>query len=145
MTASEPINVTNAAVVVEPIKTEADAKVKTDKYVSTITYKDTAAPTVAKAEAKTSGDTATTLTIKASEPLKADVGLVKVNGAYVAANFNGTDTVEISGLSLEAGKTHTVELINIEDLAGNKTVSTTTNFTVSVDSSGTGSYTYCKR
>ena len=135
LTASGPINVTNAAVVVEPIKTEADVKVKTDKYVSTITYKDTAAPTVAKAEAKTSGDTATSLTIKASEPLKAEVGLVKVNGAYVAANFNGTDTVEISGLSLGAGKTHTVELINIEDLAGNKTVSTTTNFTVSVDSS----------
>ena len=135
LTASGPINVTNAAVVVEPIKTEADAKVKTDKYVSTITYKDTAAPTVAKAEAKTSGDTATSLTIKASEPLKAGIGLVKVNGAYVEANFEGTDTVEISGLSLEAGKTHTVELINIEDLAGNKTVSTSTNFTVSVDSS----------
>ena len=100
------------------LKQKRMQKLETDKYVSTITYKDTVAPTVAKAEAKTSGDTATTLIIRASEPLKAGIGLVKVNGAYEEANFEGTDTVEISGLSLEAGKTHTVELINIEDLAG---------------------------
>ena len=131
--ASAPINVSKATVVVEPVKTKADAKVKTDKYVSTITYKDEVAPKIASVEAKTSGNTATSLTIKASEPLKAGIGLVKVNGAYVEANFEGTDSVEISGLSLEAGKTHKVELINIEDLAGNKTVSTSTTFTVNVD------------
>ena len=91
--ASAPVNVTKATVVVEPVKTKADAKVKTDKYVSTITYKDEVAPTVASADAKTSGNIATSLTVKASEPLKAGTGLVKVNGEYVAANFAGTTTV----------------------------------------------------
>lgn len=133
LTAEKPVNVTKATVVVEPVKTKVDAKVKTDKYVSVITYKDEVAPVIESVEAKTSGDTATNLTIKASEPLKANIGLVKVNGSYVEANFNGTDTAAIAGLSLEAGKTHTVELINIEDLAGNKTVSTSINFAVSVD------------
>lgn len=133
LTAGNPINVTGATVVVEPVKTKADAKVKTDKFVSTLTYKDTVAPTIASVEAKTSGDVATSLTIKASEPLKAKVGLVKLNGSYVEADFNGTDVATISGLSLDAGKTHTIELINIEDLASNKTVSTSANFTVNVD------------
>jgi hypothetical protein len=133
LTASAPINVSNATVVVEAVKTKADTKVKTDKYVSTITYKDVVAPTITSVEAKTSGSLATSLTVKASEPLKAGTGLVKVNGAYVSADFAGTDTATISGLSLETGKTHTIELINIEDLAGNKTVSTSANFTVNVD------------
>ncbi len=57
-----------------------------------ITYKDKVAPTIANVEAKTSGDIATSLTIKASEPLKADIGLVKVNGAYVEANFTMEQT-----------------------------------------------------
>ena len=133
LSAEKPINVKKATVVVEPVKTKADAKVKTEKYISLITYKDEVAPWIASVEAKTSSNVATSLTIKASEPLKAKVGLVKVNGAYVDADFNNTDTVTIAGLSLEAGKKHTVELINIEDLADNKTVTTSANFTVDVD------------
>jgi len=132
LTAEKPVNVTKATVVVEPIKTKADAKVKTDKYVSTITYKDEVAPKIASVEAKTSGNVATNLTLKTSEPIKA-TGLVKVNGTYVTPVFTDATTISVSGLSLEAGKTHTIELVNIEDLAGNKTVTTSANFTVSVD------------
>ncbi|WP_342538963.1 S-layer homology domain-containing protein [Sporosarcina sp. FSL K6-1540] len=132
LTAEKPVNATKATVVVEPIKTKADAKVKTDKYVSTITYKDEVAPTIASIEAKTSGNVATNLTLKTSEPIKA-TGLVKVNGTYVTPVFTDSTTISVSGLALEAGKTHTIELVNIEDLAGIKTVSTSANFTVSVD------------
>lgn len=132
LTAEKPVNATKATVVVEPIKTKADAKVKTDKYVSTITYKDEVAPTIASVEAKTSGNVATNLTLKTSEPIKA-TGLVKVNGTYVTPVFTDSTTISVSGLALEAGKTHTIELVNIEDLAGIKTVSTSANFTVSVD------------
>ncbi|MBO0603167.1 S-layer homology domain-containing protein [Sporosarcina sp. E16_3] len=132
LTAKEAINVTKATVVVEPIKTKADAKVKTDKYVSTITYKDEVAPTIASVEAKTGGNVATSLTLKTSEPIKA-TGLVKVNGTYVTPVFTDASTISVSGLALEAGKTHTIELVNIEDMAGNKTVTTSANFTVNVD------------
>lgn len=133
-TASAPIDVVKATVNVEPIKTKADAKVKTDKYISMMTYKDEVAPEIASVESTTNGNIATSMTVKVSEPIKG-TGLVKVNGAYVTANFTSGDTTTISvtGLSLEAGKTHVVELINIEDLAGNKTVSTSANFTVNVD------------
>lgn len=127
------VQVDNGVITVEPISTLADKKVKTTKLAQVFSYKDEVAPTIDSVEAITSGNTASTLTIKASEPLKAKVGLVKVNGQYVTANFNNTNTATVSGLSLEVGKTHTVELINIEDLAGNKTVTTTKSFTVTVD------------
>ena len=133
LVANAPIDVKNAAVVVEPIITKADKLVKTEKFVSLLTYKDEVAPTITSVEAKSNGTTATSLTVKASEPIKTGA-LVKVNGAYASIDFNGSDTATVSGLSLETGKTHTIELINLEDLAGNKTVSTSANFTVNVDS-----------
>ena len=69
-TASAPIDVVKATVNVEPIKTKADAKVKTDKYISMMTYKDKVAPVIASVEAKTNGNIATSMTVKVSEPIK---------------------------------------------------------------------------
>ncbi|MEC2074241.1 hypothetical protein [Alkalihalophilus marmarensis] len=134
MTAQDAIDVKDAAVVIEPIKTKADTLVKTAKYVSLLTYKDEVAPTIASVEAKTNSTRATSLTVKASEPIKAGVAQVKINGSYASVDFNNTDTATINGLSLLVGETHSIELINLEDLAGNRTVSSTANFTVSVDS-----------
>lgn len=132
MTSNTPINVEDATVVVEPIKIKADANVKTEKYVGLLTYKDEVAPKIVSVEAKTSEKVAKEITVKVSEPVKTGA-LAKVNGTYASVDFNGTDKATITGLSLEAGKTHTLELINFEDLAGNKTVSETVNFTVAVD------------
>lgn len=131
-TGTTPIDVKNAAVVVEPIMTKADKLVKTEKFVSLITYKDEVAPSIASVEAKTNGTTATSLTVTVSEPVKSGA-LAKVDGNYVTINFNNTDTAEVTGLNLEASKAHTIELINLEDLAGNKTVSSSAGFNVSVD------------
>lgn len=130
--ASAPIDVKNAAVVVEPIMTKADKLVKTEKYVSLMTYKDEVAPAITSVEAKTNGTVATSLTVTTSEPVKSGA-LAKVDGNYVTINFNGTDTAVVTGLNLEASKAHTIELINLEDLAGNKTVSSSAGFNVSVD------------
>lgn len=125
------VQVTNGVLTVDPIATAADKSKKTEKFVQVFSYKDEVAPTVASVEAKTNGSVAKSLTVKATEPIQS--GLVKVNGSYVTANFNNTDTAEITGLSLETGKTHTIELVNLTDMAGNKTVSTSATFTVSVD------------
>lgn len=132
LTANEVIDVTNATVVVEPIKTKADANAKTEKYVGLFTYKDEVAPKIVSVEAKASEKVAKEITVKVSEPVKTGA-LAKVNGTYASVDFNGTDKATITGLSLEAGKTHTLELINFEDLAGNKTVSEKASFTVTVD------------
>ncbi|MEH6948427.1 hypothetical protein V7068_15415 [Bacillus sp. JJ634] len=126
------VEVTNGTVVVEPVKTAADTDVTTTKYVSVLTYEDKEKPEIASVEAKTKGSVATSLTVKASEPIAS--GLAKVNGEYVSVNFNNTDTATITGLSLETSKTHTIELINLTDKGGNVTVSTSTAFNVNVDS-----------
>lgn len=131
---SNPINVKNAAVVVNPIKTKADANVTTEKFVSLLTFKDTVAPTIKNVEAKTNGTVAKTATVNLSEPIQAGA-LVKVNGAYATASYSApSDTINLSGLNLETGKTHTVEVINATDAAGNKVVSQSATFTVAVDS-----------
>ncbi|MGE7624568.1 hypothetical protein ACQKMD_16385 [Viridibacillus sp. NPDC096237] len=134
LTSSDAIKVTDATVVVNAIKTKADAKVSTEKFVSKITYEDKVAPSILSVEAQTNGTVAKSATIQLSEPVKAGV-LVKVDGDYVAVtSFTGTsDKLELTGLNLEAGKTHTLEVINAEDTAGNKVVSISANFTVSVD------------
>ncbi|AJD31608.1 cell wall-binding repeat 2 family protein [Clostridium sporogenes] len=133
LTANAAIDVKNATVVVDPIKTKADANVKTEKYVGLFNYKDEVAPTIVSVEAKTNGTVATEMTVKVSEPVKTGA-LAKVDGSYVSIDFAGKDKATIKGVSLDAGKAHTLELINLEDLAGNKVVSTSANFNVSVDS-----------
>jgi hypothetical protein len=125
------VEVTNKVLVVEPVKTAADANVSTEKYVQVFTYEDKEAPQIASVESKTKGNVATSLTVKASEPIQSS--LAKVDGSYVNIDFNGTDTATITGLSLETGKTHTIELINLTDKGGNVTVSTSASFNVTVD------------
>lgn len=128
------IKVTDATVEVEAIQSKADAKVKSEKYVGKMTYEDKVAPTILNVEAKTNGTVAKTATITLSEPVKAGA-LVKVNGEYATVtSFTGTSNkLELTGLNFEAGKTHTVEVINAEDKAGNKVVSMAATFTVTVD------------
>lgn len=58
--------------------------------------------------------------------------MAKVNGTYYTVTFSGK-TGTITGLSLEANKAHTIELINLTDLGGNVTVQTSKTFNVSVD------------
>ncbi|MEK4886208.1 S-layer homology domain-containing protein [Bacillus sp. FSL W8-0223] len=125
------VEVTNKVLVVEPVKTAADANVSTEKYVQVFTYEDKEAPQITSVESKTKGNVATSLTVKASEPIQSS--LAKVDGSYVNIDFNGTDTATITGLSLETGKTHTIELINLTDKGGNVTVSTSASFNVTVD------------
>lgn len=126
------IELDNAAVVIEPVQSKDDVTESTKRYVSLMTYKDEIAPTIESVEAVTNGKVAKEITVKLSEPAKTGTS-VKINGAYASVNFNGKDHATITGLSLDAGKEHTIELINLEDIAGNKVVSTSATFTVSVD------------
>ena len=127
------INVKDAAVVVEPIRTAKDRLVKTAKYVSVVTYKDEVAPTIASVKATTKGKATETVVVTLSE--KATIGSAKINGVDVASGNIKVDgkTVTLEGVTVEAGKSHTVELFNVEDKAGNKSVKASKTFEVSVD------------
>ncbi|MBC3797250.1 Ig-like domain-containing protein [Acetobacterium tundrae] len=130
-TSGAAINVVNASVTVAPIKTQANASLSTQKYVGLLTYADTVAPTITKVVSQTKGTTATTLTVTASEPIQ--TGSAKIDGTYYIANFGGTNTATITGLSLATGVNHTYEAINLTDYANNKTVSQSVTFMVTTD------------
>lgn len=127
------INVKDAAVVVEPIRTAKDRLVKTAKYVSVVTYKDEVAPTIASVKATTKGKATETVVVTLSE--KATIGSAKINGVDVASGKITVEgkTVTLEGVTVEAGKSHTVELFNVVDTAGNKSVKASKAFEVTVD------------
>jgi hypothetical protein len=74
---------------------------------------DTVAATVASVVSTTNTNIATSITVTYSEPVVS--GIIKIDGASVAAAAGLSQT--ITGLSLDATKTHTLEYINLTDLA----------------------------
>ncbi|MBH0173781.1 hypothetical protein IHV09_09435 [Fictibacillus sp. 23RED33] len=125
--------------IVEPVMTTAkDANnqpVRTLKHVQVFTYTDTTKAELVSVTSKSKSNTATSVTVVASEPI--NFAVAKLNGSYVNINFGGTDTATITGLNLDATKEHTLELINLTDKASNPnvTVSTSKKFNVTVDAS----------
>lgn len=126
------VEVTNGVLVVEPITIASDEDKTTEKWTSVLTFKDEVKPEIDSIESKTSGTHATSLTVTATEPIAS--GLAKVNGVYHTISWSGNKGT-ITGLNLDASKSHTLELINLTDLAGtpNVTVSTSKTFNVTVD------------
>lgn len=126
LTATDVINVTNATLQIDPIKTKADAKVSTEKYVTLFTYKDTEAPTVATVEAK-----GTQAVVTFSEGLDS-AGTVSLNGSVLT---EGTDYVvngkTLTVKNLTAEKSYKLDVVGAKDAAGNMAGQTTVNFTVS--------------
>lgn len=128
--AANKVEVTDGVVVVQPIQLASDADKSTAKFTKVLTFEDTVKPEIVSVEAKTSGSTASELTVTASEPIESS--LAKVNGNYYTVTFVGK-VGTITGLSLEANKSHTIELINLTDKGGNVTVQTSKSFNLSVD------------
>ncbi|MGG2093552.1 S-layer homology domain-containing protein [Bacillus sp. S13(2024)] len=127
------VEVTDGVVVVSPVKLASDADQTTAKYTSVLTYKDTVKPEIASVTSVTKDSAATTLTVTTTEPIQS--ALAKVDGSYYTVVFGGSNTGTITGLNLDASKSHTLELINLTDKATtpNVTVSTSKTFNVTVD------------
>ena len=107
------------AIVVEPIKTKADAKVSTERYVSKLTYTDTVTPSVSKVDYTYSADGKTaTAKFTFSEPLFA-AGTVSVNGLAVTPATLDLAKGEVSVSGLEVGKTYKVDFVGTTDVAKN--------------------------
>jgi hypothetical protein len=130
LTAKDVINVSNATLEIKPIKTKADAKVSTEKYVTLFTFKDTVAPTVATVVAK-----GTEAVITFTEALKSE-GTVSLNGSKITDYVVSGKTLTIKNLVAE--KSYKLDVVGATDAAGNMAGQTTVNFTVEkpvVDSS----------
>lgn len=130
LNSEKAINVKDSAVVVEPIRTAKDRLLKTAKYVSVLTYQDEVAPTIVSAKAVTKGKTTDNVEVTLSE--NATIGSAKINGKEATVSIDGK-VATLTGVEVETGKSHTVELFNVVDIAGNKSVTTTEAFEVTVD------------
>lgn len=99
-------------------------------------------PELTKVESATGTDKASQVKLTFSEPVSA-VEAIKIDGKTVAASkytlTSGATDLTISELELDATKEHTVELVNLEDLATsnaggtNVTDYTSKTFTITVD------------
>lgn len=133
-TAGAPINVNNAALVVEPIQTEENPTVLTDRYTKLFTYKDTIKPELDAVVSKTNGSIATNVNLQFSEAIQT-LGSVKINNVVTPplAFVPGDDNANFAGLSLSASGTHTVQIVGLTDEQGNMASVINDTFTVIVD------------
>jgi trimeric autotransporter adhesin len=101
-------------------------------FAKSIKFKDTVAPHALEVTSVTSGSAATSLTVTFSEPISS--ATFKVNGS-VKAGVIAPDglSATISGLSLDATKSHSLEVLNLTDYANNVTSHETKTFNVTKD------------
>lgn len=123
---------TTLVVTVDGVATKADTDVTFPKYATTVVVEDKTAPELVKVESVTNDDTASKVKLTFSEPVTA--GTVKIDGESVPAIFTGGVTeLEVSGLELDATKSHTVEIVNLTDGAGNVTSLVSKTFSITKD------------
>jgi len=122
---------------VQPIMSNTDAAVYSALYSQAYVYTDTTKPVISSVTCATSGSTASTVVVKASEPIAAGTTTIKIDGISqgTIADFAGTNTSTITGLALSTTATHTIEILNLTDLAttANVTAYTSQSFTVVTD------------
>jgi trimeric autotransporter adhesin len=101
-------------------------------YSQVLTVEDKENPEITDVVAKTNSDVATSVTVYFSEPVTA--GAFKINGATKSYRLASDGlSATISGLSLDANKTHTLEIVNLTDTANNVNTLTSKTFNVTKD------------
>lgn len=107
----------NLVFTVEPVKTKADEKVTTERYVQKLTYADTVAPSVSNVTYEYTADGKATAVITFSEPLTA-AGTVSLNGEVKSPTLN-LENGKISIAGLEVGKVYKLDIVGAKDKANN--------------------------
>lgn len=130
LTVSDTIDVTNATLEIQPIKTKADSKVLTSKYVTLFSYKDTSAPVVASIEAK-----GTEAVVTFNEALATE-GTVSLDGAVLSSTVSASSPYYVVNgktltvKNLVAEKSYKLDVVGAKDAAQNMSGQITVNFTV---------------
>lgn len=133
-TATGPIDVNNAALVVEPIQTQENPTIFTDRYTESFTYKDTTKPELLAVVSKTNSSIATNLTLEFSEPIQ-NLGSVKIDNVVASPMgfVSGDQKANFTGLSLSASGNHTVQIVGLTDEQNNMANVINKSFSIVVD------------
>ncbi|QHZ54684.1 hypothetical protein M655_002850 [Brevibacillus sp. NSP2.1] len=128
------VELTNGAVVIEPVKTADDEFKSTARYAGLLSFEDTVNPTVSTVVSTSKTNVADTVTVTFSEPIKS-LGAVKIDGVVKSAdNFKaGDSTAKFIGLSLDASQSHTIQFVGLTDQGDNVEANLTKSFNVTTD------------
>ena len=126
-------------VTIKDVEAKDDSSMLLPLFSIPVTVKDTTNPAVSVVSAQTNSDTLKTFKVTFSEPIIS--GVIKIDGtSYGTAATtiaNGTNPssnkVTLTGLSLDANITHTLEVVNLQDTAGNVADTYTQTFSVTKD------------
>ncbi|MGE7274696.1 hypothetical protein ACQKK5_25155 [Brevibacillus panacihumi] len=123
---------TQVAVVVKNVQLKDDTSKEIPLFATTLIVEDTVAPEVATVVSETNGTTAGSVTINFSEPVAALS--VKIDGSAkpYTLSANGKSAT-VNGLALDASTSHTLEVLNLTDEAGNVTSYINKTFTITKD------------
>ncbi|OIK10075.1 hypothetical protein [Bacillus sp. MUM 13] len=121
---------TNAVLTVKDVVLADDDNKTFPLFTTTVTVNDTVKPEVTSVVSKTNGDAATSATITFSEPVVS--GTIKVDGVSYGPVVAGK-TQTLTGLSLAANATHTIEVVNLKDGANNVSSVASKTFSVTKD------------
>lgn len=126
-------NGTATTVTVSPVLKAGTADSTTTLYASALVVSDKTAPTVASIASSTNGTSAGTAVLTFSEPV-VQGATFKIDGVSVATNWTSNTSVTLTA-SLDATKAHTLEVLNLQDLANptNTSVYLSQSFNVTVD------------
>jgi trimeric autotransporter adhesin len=101
-------------------------------YATSLNVSDTLAPEIASVTSTTNGATASSVKVTFSEPVASPT--LKVDGVTKSASLSADGyTATITNLNLSATGAHTIDAINLTDLSGNVTASTSKSFNVTTD------------
>ena len=103
-----------------------------EAYSKAFAIDEKVAPVVTEVKSSTNGAVATSVTLEFSEPVRAGAA-IKVNGVQVGTTSANDTSTTVSGLNLDATKSHTIEIVNLTDIVGNVTSLTTKTFNVTQD------------
>lgn len=124
------------AVTVENIKVAGTVDTMFPIYSQVITVEDKVKADVVSVTSETNGNEADEVTVRFTEPIQTGATF-KVDGEFVSATYTAGSTAVKLAISegLLVDKTHTLEVVNVKDMAGNVNSLITKTFTVSKDTS----------
>ncbi|MBS4174327.1 Ig-like domain-containing protein [Bacillus sp. FJAT-49736] len=124
----------NFSVTIQNVLLEGSYYDTINYYATSLTVADTKAPEIVSVSSKTNADTASSVTVTFSEPVA--LPTLKVDGVTKSVSLSADGyTATINNLDLPSTGSHTIEAINLTDLSGNVTPTTTKSFTVTKDTS----------
>ncbi|WP_338818847.1 hypothetical protein MTCOM_02540 [Moorella thermoacetica] len=119
----QAVKTKTVAIMVQNVRAKDDPNTTVTLYSGTLTVQDSTPPSIVSVKSVTNTNTASSATVQFSEPVAAGATF-KIDGTSVTPVYendenNAQTKVTFNGLSLAADQTHILQVIGLQDTAGN--------------------------